>query len=307
MADAADAALAAALRSVPLLAAIDRDKLEVSRLGGLTNLVYRVRALGDTFCLRIPGPGTAEYIDRKAEQVNARAAASAGIAPAVLYYGDDGVMLMPMLDGATMSPKLFAEPGAAARAGAALKRLHGSGEQFASKFELFEQIDKYLAELGTDAKLPDGYAAALETAQSVRAALAAQPLPSAPCHCDPLCENFIDDGAKIWIIDFEYGGMNDPLWDLGDLCVEAALDGEREAELLLSYFGAPPSPAERGRVVLYKAMCDLLWTLWGLLQHKNGNPAEDFWAYSLERFARCTKLMATPEFMDVHVAAVLAG
>ena len=68
--------------------------------------------------------------------------------------------------------------------------------------------------------------------------------------------------------------------------VEAALDDEREAELLLSYFGASPSPAERGRVVLYKAMCDLLWTLWGLLQHKNGNPAEDFWAYSLERFAR---------------------
>ena len=101
--------------------------------------------------------------------------------------------------------------------------------------------------------------------------------------------------------------MNDPLWDLGDLCVEAALDDEREAELLLSYFGASPSPAERGRVVLYKAMCDLLWTLWGLLQHKNGNPAEDFWAYSLERFARCTTLMATPEFMDVHVAAVLAG
>ena len=63
----------------------------------------------------------------------------------------------------------------------------------------------------------------------------------------------------------------------------------------------------QGRAVLYKAMCDLLWTLWGLLQHKNGNPAEDFWAYSLERFARCTKLIATPEFMDVHVAAVLAG
>merc|ERR1719433_245956 len=159
--------------------------------------------------------------------------------------------------------------------------------------------------------LPDGYDEALEAAQGVREALAARPLPSAPCHCDPLCENFIDDEGDrncMWIVDFEYGGMNDPLWDIGDLCVEAGLDSTHEAMLLEAYFGAdtPPSPAEHGRVVLYKAMCDLLWTLWGLVQHKNGNPAEDFWAYSLDRFGRCCKLMAEPAFAE-HVAAVKAG
>ena len=147
------------------------------------------------------------------------------------------------------------------------------------------------------------------TAQGVRAALNAHALPSAPCHCDPLCENFVDDDASgvMRIIDFEYGGMNDPLWDLADLSVEAGLDADAEDALIGAYFsGAAPTAAELGRIMCYKAMCDLLWTLWGLLQHRNANPAEDFWAYSTERFARCQALMATPSFAR-HVAAVHAG
>lgn len=200
--------------------------------------------------------------------------------PEVLHFSEDGVMLMPLLPGDTLSAALLAsKAGAPSRAGVALKTLHASGEVFPGSFSLFEQIDKYLGELGEDAKLPDGYHDVLESAQEVRRALAVHPLPSAPCHCDPLSENFIDDGSRAWIVDFEYGGMNDPMWDIGDLIIEACLSAKHEQELIAAYFGdTPPTPAERGRIVIYKAMCDLLWTLWGLLQHKNGNPAEDFWA-----------------------------
>mmetsp|Transcript_64440 Transcript_64440/g.179241 ORF Transcript_64440/g.179241 Transcript_64440/m.179241 type:complete len:314 (-) Transcript_64440:113-1054(-) len=306
-----EAVLAAALPTVPQLAAYARQDLTISRLGGLTNIVFRVAPPGGAapLCLRCPGADTEAYIDRTAERGNATAAAKTGVGPEVFHFGDNGVMLMPLLAGETMTPAAFAStPGAATRAGAALKKLHASGESFASKFEIFEQIDKYLAELGSEAQLPDGYDQALKAAESVRAALSARPLPTAPCHCDPLCENFIDDGDVMHIVDFEYGGMNDPLWDVGDLAVEAGLNESQQRELFAAYFGAesPPTAAEVGRVVLYKAMCDLLWTLWGLLQHKNGNPAEDFWAYSLERFARCKALMSTPEFGE-HVAAVSVG
>jgi thiamine kinase-like enzyme len=76
--------------------------------------------------------------------------------------------------------------------------------------------------------------------------------------------------------------------------------------MIRAYFGGEPTPGERGRIVIYKAMCDLLWTLWGLIQHANGNPAEDFWKYSTGRFDRCKALMATPDFAR-HVAAVDAG
>ncbi len=110
----------------------------------------------------------------------------------------------------------------------------------------------------------------------------------------------------MWIVDWEYSGMNDPMWDLGDLSVEAGFDAAQDAELIAGYFGAAPRPDELGRMVIYKAMCDLLWTLWGLIQHANNNPADDFAAYANRRFARCKALMASPGFA-AHVAAVAAG
>src|SRR3546814_3886901 len=93
-------------------------------------------------------------------------------------------------------------------------------------------IDDYLAVLDRQqAKLPEGYHGVVEAAQPLRAALDANPLPLAPCHCDPLCENFLDDGRRMWIVDWEYSGMNDPLWDLGDVSVEAGFDAAQDREM----------------------------------------------------------------------------
>jgi len=140
----------------------------------------------------------------------------------------------------------------------------------------------------------------------VREALNLNPAKLAPCHCDPLCENFLDSGERMWIVDWEYSGMNDPLWDLGDLSVEAGFTPAQDRELIRAYCGGNPSDADFGRMIIYKAMCDLLWTLWGLIQHSDNNPAEDFWAYSIGRFERCKTLMSTPEF-ERHVQAVGKG
>ncbi len=280
----------------------------VERLGGLTNRAYRVVAGGETLVLRIPGEGTEAYIDREVEAVNARAAAAAGVSPEVLHVDPPrGLMLTRHVAGRTMTPERFREPGAAARAAAAFGKLHRSGARFAFRFELFAMIEEYLAVLaGLKATLPEGYHAAVAEAGAVREALAAHPAALAPCHCDPLCENFLDTGERMWIVDWEYSGMNDPLWDLGDLAVEGEFGAAQEEELLAAYFGGAPDAAERGRVVLYKAMCDLLWTLWGLIQHANGNPADDFWAYATNRFERCRRLMASDGF-GAHLAAVRAG
>ena len=284
------------------------DRIE--RLGGLTNLVHRVDVGARSVIVRIPGAGTEAYIDRAVEAHNARAAAAAGVSPEVLFAdAASGVMVTERVRGiATMTPALFAtREGAAGRAGAALAKLHRSGQTFEFRFELFAMIEEYLKVLAAkNAELPEGYHDIVAAAEPVRAALEAQPVPLAPCHCDPLCENFLDDGEAMWIVDWEYSGMNDPLWDLGDLSVEAGMDAGQEAEMMTAYFGRPPTGAETGRMVIYKAMCDLLWTLWGLIQHSDGNPAEDFWAYATGRFDRCKALMKAPEFA-AHVAAVRAG
>ncbi len=300
----------AALVTVPAFEALGPDAYPVTRLGGLTNLVFRIEAEQGTFVLRLPGKGTEEYIDRKVELHNAIVAAQAGVSAEVIFArAETGLMLARCIENiVTMTPEAFAtRVGAAGRAGAALRRLHGCGQSFESHFDLFAMIDEYLAILKEkNSDLPPGYADVVAAAQPARQALDANPAPLAPCHCDPLCENFLDDGQRMWIVDWEYSGMNDPLWDLGDLSVEAGMTPAQDMEMMRAYFGAEPTAAQIGRMTVYKAMCDLLWTLWGLIQHADGNPAEDFWAYAVGRFDRCKALMGAPEFRG-HVAAIAQG
>ena len=295
------------LRNAPGFDAIAASDCSITRLGGLTNLVHLVETNGERVIVRIPGEGTDEYINRATEIANANAAWRAGISAEVLWADAvSGEMVSRAIDNIeTMTPAGFRNrSGSPERAGRALARLHNSGEVFEFRFELFAMIDEYLGLLATrDVNLPDGYHDIVKAAEPVKQALAANPAKLAPCHCDPLCENFLDDGTLMWIVDWEYSGMNDPLWDVGDLSVEAEMDAAQEAELLRGYFGRTPNASEQGRVVIYKAMCDLLWTLWGLIQHADDNPAEDFWLYAVTRFERCKALMLDPVFAD-HIQAI---
>ena len=139
-----------ALRRIPLFEGASKEEFQVERLGGLTNLVYRVDRNGETFALRIAGEGTEDYIDRKVEGHNARVAAGAGVSPEVLFFDEaDGLMLTAFLHGcATMTPETFPKtPGAPARAAEALKRMHACGKPFEFRFELFAMIEEYLSVL----------------------------------------------------------------------------------------------------------------------------------------------------------------
>lgn len=298
------------LRNVEGFGGVTPETVTVERLGGLTNLVYRVESGGRSVIVRIPGEGTESYIDRAVEIHNTRIAAAAGVSAEVLWADPDtGNMVCDCIEGiVTMTPDLFrSRAGSPARAGVALRQLHDAREPFRFRFELFSMIDDYLKVLSTKkTDLPEGYAQVVAEAEPIKRLLAEKPGDLVPSHCDPLCENFLDDGTRMWVVDYEYSGMNDPLWDLGDLSVEAGLSDEQDIEMLTAYFGQAPTPEQIGRTVIYKAMCDLLWTLWGLIQHADGNPAEDFWAYSTGRFKRCKALMSDPAFAG-HVEAVRAG
>ena len=296
--------LEAALARIPPLAGATGHT--TSRLAGLTNVNHLVSVGDDRFVLRVPGDGTGEYINRRDEEVAARSAAVAGVNAEVIFFDpSDGLMLTRFVDGAaTMSAERFRDLDAVARAGRAFRRLHTTADRFATDFKLFPMIDDYKSLLAAKgAALPDGYDDVQRQAGAVRAALEAAPVPLAPCHCDPLCENFLDTGEQMFIIDYEYAGNNDPMWDLGDLSVEGAFAAEQDEALLRAYFGDEPPPDQRGRMTAYKALCDLLWTLWGVIQHVNGNPVEDFWAYAEGRFERCKGLMSSAGF-DAQIAAI---
>lgn len=278
------------------------------RLAGLTNLNYLVSVGDDRFVLRIPGAGTSEYIDRRAEEIAARATAAVGVNAEVVFFDStDGLMVTRFVDGATtMTPDGFRDLGSVERAGDVIRRLHTRSERFAVDFQLFPQIEAFkrlLAERG--ATLPDGYAEVEALAIATEQTLLTAPRGTVPSHCDPLCENFLDTGTRMYLIDYEYGGNNDPMWDLGDLSVEGSFTAEQDDVLLRSYFGHEPPAHEVGRMVAYKALCDVMWSLWGFLQHANGNPVDDFWAYSTGRFERCAALMSSADY-GARLAAIRA-
>lgn len=206
----------------------------------------------------------------------------------------------------TMTEARFKDTGTVARAGQLLWRLHTGCPLFAKDFKLFDMIDEYKSLLEMKgAVLPKGYADMEVIANRARLALSKRSIPMRPCHCDPLCENFLDvkelddnNAGKMYLIDYEYAGNNDPMWDLGDLSVEGHFSDDQDMELLHAYFSGPPPAEQVARMVIYKGLCDLLWTLWGVIQHSNGNPAEDFWLYAQNRFNRCHSLMSGDRFQQ---------
>src|SRR5690606_36705860 len=166
------------------------------------------------------------------------------------------------IDGVTLDAERFRDPGRVRRAAEAFHTLHRSTRPFTRRFEVSEQIDEHLGLIDRlDAAVPDGYDAVRDEASRVRSLLERRPVPLAPCHCDPLAENFIDTGERVYIVDWDYAGYNDPSADHGAQSIEATFGADQDRRLLESYFGGEAPAAEAGRMAAYKMMRDLLWTL----------------------------------------------
>jgi len=285
---------------IPMLKDIPVAEITAERLGGLTNLVYCLTYKNQKKLLRVPGSGTSEFINRQNEKHDAMVAANSGVSAKVFFFdSSDGLMLSEFIEGDTLNEERFRNLGSVKRSGEALRQIHQHSEKFKNRFDVFEKIDEYLALVKKlNAKVPEGYEMVKSEAKKIRSVLEANPADLVPCHCDPLAENFIDNGEKVFIIDWEYAGNNDPMWDLGDLSVEANFGPEQDKALLESYFAGPPPKDQASRMVIYKVLCDLLWTLWGVVQHANNNPVDDFWSYSVGRFERCKSLISQADFKD---------
>ncbi len=270
-----------------------------------TNSSFRVDFGGDSFLLRLSGMGTSGYIDRAAEEHNARIAARSGVNAEILFSdAKSGTMVCRFIEGVGMDVEGFAsDPTSPARAAAALRRVHRCGEGFASRFDPFARIEAYARTLRRSrVPLPGDLDRTLEAARLMRRRL--PPPPLAPCHNDPWPGNFVDGGLRMYLVDWEYSGMNDPMWDLADLSVEADFDVSKDRTFLEAYFGGPIPHDARRRFEMQKPVCDLFWSLWGFLQTVNGNarPGEDFLAYANDRHERCKARLSAPEF-----SALFAG
>jgi thiamine kinase-like enzyme len=266
---------------------------------GLTNTNYRVDVDGTPHFVRIPGATTDLLaVDRANELHNTRGAAAVGVAPRVLYVLPAwDVFVLEWLPARTMSKAGFHGPGMPGRIAATLRQLHG-GSRFRDDFNMFRLTERYLALVDERAILiPAGYRARMDQIPRIEAALAAHPLPMVPCHNDLLAENYLDDGERLWIVDWEYSGNNDPTFELANTCQELGFDDERTMELCAAYFGEA-SPVLLARMRLQMIMSDLGWTLWAAIQARISPIDYDFWGWAEERWARATATLDGPEFEE---------
>jgi thiamine kinase-like enzyme len=291
----------AALVRAPLFRQIESQIVEIEPLGSLTNLSYKLTTSMGSYVLRLPGEDTFNYIDRRAEEHNGRITASVGVNAEVLYVdAEDGTMLSRFIGGMPMNEGGFErDPTAPARAALVLRRVHRLGPVFRSRFEVFSMIRGYL-EILYKLRMPppEDYYEVEREAEAVRRVLQASPVGLAPCHNDPWPGNFViaSSGGRLHLIDWEFSGMNDPMWDLGDLSVEAGFGPEQDQTMMEAYCGGCAHPVLYSRLELYKAMSDLLWSLWGLIQYANGNPSDDFLAYAQGRLERCKARIGSEDF-----------
>jgi len=288
----------AALSRVPIFKNVRRESVWIEPLGSLTNSTFKVVMHGEAYALRLPGKDTSDYIDRIAEKHNARAATAAGVNTDIVYFNTrNGTMLSRFVEGSAMTVEQFVlDPSATVRVAHALRKVHRLCPVFQTRFDVFDILGKYRRILRGTPMPVFRDRAVWRGAEGIRRAFEASPAPLAPCHNDPWPGNFVDAGGRLYLIDWEFSGMNDPMWDLADLSVEAELDPEQDRILMEAYHEGPVPEFLYSRLSLHKIMSDLLWSFWAFIQVANDNPRDDFSSYALGRFEKCEARMSSPDF-----------
>ena len=266
---------------------------------GLTNTNYRVDVDGTPHFVRIPGAATELLaVDRSNELHNTRAAAAAGVSPHVLFALPEwDVFVLEWLPATTLSVEALGAPGMPTRIAETLRQLH-AGPHFRDDFDMFRLTERYLALVDErHIPIPAGYRDRMDRIPRIEAALAVHPLPPAPCHNDLLAENYLDDGERLWLVDYEYSGTNDPAFELGNTCQELGFDDDQVAELCAAYFG-DASPALLARMRLQMIMSDVGWTLWAAIQARISTIDHDFTGWAEERWGRAAASLDGPDLED---------
>lgn len=263
------------------------------RLGGLTNFNYLVSADDLQVVFRLPGEGTEELVDRAVECAITHAASKVGVDSELLYFDPiTGVKAMRYISNAeTMHPDTLRQPENIALAARLLRKLHDKAAVVDFRFDVFEMIPSYERLILENETIDwEGYDELRSALYALRDRM--DDADVALCHCDPLCENFVKDADanRMYLIDWEYGGMNDPLWDIADVIIEAGFDRAQRDAFQEAYFDRPATPDEDERITINIVLIDFLWALWGKQRSYYDHSLDD---YGPERYARARKNFAS--------------
>ena len=269
--------------------------------GGITNRNFRVNFGGTDYVVRLPGKRTALLgIDREAECIANKAAADLGIAPKVAaLLAEPSALVTVFVSGREMKADELREPETIAEVAHDLRALHDSGTELPTAFDSFRLVEEY-AETGraNGSEPPDGYDDALKAAGAIERAIQDQPgHEPVPAHNDLLPANFLREGSdRMQLIDWEYAGMGDRWFDLGNFAVNNELDDDQEAQLLEAYFGEPPDDQRRATLKLFRFMSDFREGMWGVVQAGVSELDFDFREYAQKHFDRLKETRNNPRF-----------
>ncbi|TRW80670.1 phosphotransferase [Mycolicibacterium sp. 018/SC-01/001] len=283
------------LDQLPVLAGRTRTLEDLS--GGLTNRNVKITTADAVYVARcVDTSRNLLQIDRDCEHANSVAAHRAGVGAPVLDYRPDlGVLLLGYLDGKTLCNDDFQEPGVIARAAHAVRTLH-AGPRFVNRFDMFERQPAYLATTRRHGfAIPADYHDHAEAFSAARHVLAGTEEDLVPCNNDLLAGNFIDNGDRIHLIDYEYSGNNDPCFELGNVWSECGLSLDQLDELVTAYHGRP-RPAMTARAHLQGIVAKYGWTLWGCIQHGSSAIEFDFWDWAMERYEAAVAEFRSPGY-----------
>ena len=277
--------LHATLRELPVLAGEPRTVEALT--GGLTNFNFKVTTPGRTAVVRLSSSDADLLaIDRDAENLNSRRAAESGAAPEVLdYLPHRRALVVAWVEGRTLVAGDMHAEAMLERVADVCRTLH-AGPRFVGDFDMFAIQRRYLDIVVTHGfRLPDRYLDLMPQVDRIAAALAVRRTPTVPCNNDLLAANFIDDGQRLWAIDYEYGGNNDPCFELGNIWSESELSLD-ELETLVDSYYRQHLRHKVARARLLGTMARYGWTLWASIQSAVSPIEFDFWSWGMAKYER---------------------
>lgn len=261
----------------------------ISPIGGMTNKNYKVQIDDEFYVLRVPGNGTEEMISRSDEIKNAVYANKIGVDAKLIYFNEEtGVKVSEFIENAeTLSPKSAKKQSIMEKVTDILRKLHNFDLEMDNDFDIYEKIEKYENLLiKAKGKNFEDYYEVKDKVIYLKNIMNELDVKLVPCHNDMVAENFIKSGEKIYLIDWEYGGMNDPMWDLAAYSLENELSEDQEELFLKLYFKGNVEEKYKKRILINKIYQDFLWSTWTNIKEAKG---DDFGSYGIDRYNRAKK------------------
>lgn len=265
----------------------DVSSAELVRIGGMSNKNFKVTYEGKKYVLRVPGNGAEGMVERKNEQINSMKACDIGITPPIRYFNpENGVKLTDYIENAeTLTASSIQTQSNLQKIAKIYQRLHNSGLKLNNEFNVFHEIKKYDKLIDkADAVMYDGWENVQPRIMALESHLRSLGTTLTACHNDGLYENFIkSEEGTVFLIDWEYSGMNDPMADFAALFLEAGFEKENENYILNIYFDGNIPPNTKEKILCYQILWDYLWAQWTVIKEAKG---DDFGTYGLDRYNR---------------------